>query len=446
MRLFWVAVYFTFVSTLFGAGVSTADDVQEQIRLMEQRMTEMEERLQTASDELRTARATVDEQQMKLSDAGLLAGDSGLRSGAASFFEQVDISGVAAASYNQRLIESETFGNLATPSSATGAIGNGGYTKNANSNTFQVDQIWLTMDKAPTAESRAGFHAEFVTGESNWPLTVTNDSTPHLFSGYVSYLAPVGQGVRIDLGRLVTVLGPESVQTNLNDFITQGALFSQQPGTYTGVQLSTNLTDEIGLTAGIVNDVYDDTMVSTDNDKAYFAQLTYTGDIYGLKVGAIYGEDQSICNGAGCESSLIDVVLTGDPSENLRLWINYDWRHTSGEDTLRNPFTGQSVHGDAHGVSVAGRLALADDMGIASRVEYIRAEDTLTAADDDIELFTLTGTFDKTLAEGLVTRLELRWDTYLQGDGIIYAFNQRTDGGATNNDQLVALWQIYYEF
>ena len=446
MRLFWVAVYFGFVSTFFGAGVSTADDVQEQIRLMEQRMTEMEERLQTASDELRTARATVDEQQTKLSDAGLLDGDEGLRSGASSFFEQVDISGVAAASFNYRLLESENFGNLATPSNATGAIGNGGYTKNANSNTFQVDQIWLTMDKVPTEESRAGFHAEFVTGESNWGSNVTNDSTPHLFSGYVSYLAPVGRGVRIDLGRLVTVLGPEAVQTNLNDFITQGALFSQQPGTYTGVQLSTNLTDEIGLTAGIVNDVYDDTMVSTDNDKAYFAQLTYTGDIYGLKVGAIYGEDQSICNGAGCESSLIDVVLTGNPSENLRLWINYDWRHTSGEDTLRNPFTGQSVHGDAHGVSVAGRLALADDMGIASRVEYIRAEDTLTAADDDIELFTLTGTFDKTLAEGLVTRLELRWDTYLQGDGIIYAFNQRTDGGATNNDQLVALWQIYYEF
>jgi hypothetical protein len=437
MRSTLITVITAVASTWLVAGVASADDVQEQIRLMEQRMAEMEDRLQATSDELRTARATVDEQQTKLSDAGLLDGDEGLRSGAASFFDQVDISGVAAASFNYRLVDSDVNGDLVGGNNQGGTYAS----KNNNSNTFQVDQIWLTMDKAPTAESRAGFHAEFVTGADNWGLSAQdNDSTPHLYSGYVSYLAPVGDGLQIDLGRFGTVLGAEVVQTNGNYFITQGAVFGLQPVTFSGVQVSTSITDEIGFTAGIVNDVYDDTMVSTDNDKAYFAQISYAGDAFGLNVGAIYGEDSTagVCNGAGCDTSLIDVTLTADPMENLSLWVNYDWKHTNGQDT--------TVHGDAHGLSGAGRLALADDMGISTRLEYIWTEDSLAGANDDTELFTLTGTFDKTLAEGLVTRLELRWDTYIEGGGVA-GFQQRADtAGVTNNDQLVALWQIYYEF
>jgi hypothetical protein len=434
MRSTLITVITAVASTLLVTGVASADDVQEQIRLMEQRMAEMEDRLQATSDELRTARATVDEQQTKLSDAGLLDGDEGLRSGASSFFDQVDISGVAAASYNQRLIESETFGNLQN--------GNNGYFKNPNSNTFQVDQIWLTMDKAPTEESRGGFHAEFMTGTStqNQGANNGNPDVPYLYSGYVSYLAPVGDGVQIDLGKLGTVLGAEVVQTNGNYFITQGSVFGLQPVTYNGISLSTSITDELGITAGVVNDVYSDSDVSVNNDKAYFAQLAYGGDLFGLNVGAIYGNNQGACDqGNGeCTTSVVDVVLTADPTENLSLWVNYDWVHTNGKDT--------SVHGDAHGLSGAGRLALADDMGISTRLEYIWTEDSLAAANDDIELFTLTGTFDKTLVEGLVTRVELRWDTFIEGDGGTFGFNQRTDGGATNDDQLVALWQIYYEF
>ena len=48
-----------------------ATEVQEQLRLMEQRMAEMEDRLQATSEELDVAKSTVAEQQVVLSDAGL---------------------------------------------------------------------------------------------------------------------------------------------------------------------------------------------------------------------------------------------------------------------------------------------------------------------------------------------------------------------------------------
>ena len=85
------------------ATAAEADSVQEQLRLMEQRMAEMEDRLQATSQELKTAKATVDEQQGLLSDAGLVEKDDrAVRSGVGAFLEMVDVSGVVAASYNYR--------------------------------------------------------------------------------------------------------------------------------------------------------------------------------------------------------------------------------------------------------------------------------------------------------------------------------------------------------
>ena len=428
MRSNLITVVTAVASIVLTAGVATADQVQEQLMLMEQRMAQMEDRLQATSDELAAAQATVVEQKDLLIDSGLYE-DEGLRSGAGGFFESVDISGVAAASYNHRVIEGEE------------TTGGNPLFKTPNANTFQLDQIWMIVDKAPTEDSRGGFHAEFVAGTSaaSQVGTVAGDGTVGIYSAYASYLAPVGNGVQIDVGKIPTPLGAEVVQTNGNYFITQGAVFGLQPVVHTGVAITTQLTDSLGFTGGIVNDVYSDTGISGDNDKAYYGQFQYSGDAFGLNVGGIIGDaDASSCGGtvgrsSECTVSVVDVVLSADPTDSLSIWVNYDWFHQSGSDS--------AVNGDAHGISGAGRLALSDDMGISTRIEYIWTEDDLTGGDDG-ELLTLTGTIDKTLAEGLVGRLELRYDTAIEEGG----FALRGDAVGTNDDSLVALWQMYYEF
>ena len=420
-------------SLLFVPLVASADQVQEQLRLMEQRMAEMEDRLQATSVELQSAKATVDQQQGLLSDAGLIeAGDLGIRSGVGSFFEMVDVSGVAAASYNHRLIKSDD------------PNGGNALFNYPNANTFQLDQVWLTIDKAATEESRGGFHAEFATGATSAVQGSSNgnEGVPYLYSGYVSYLAPVGNGLQVDLGRLGTVLGAEVVQTNQNFNITQGAVFGLQPVTYDGVSLATSITDELSVTAGVVNDVYSDQGFSSDNNKAYFAQVSFAGDAFGLNVGGIIGDsDAGPCGMNGpqndCVTSVVDVVLTLDPTDNISLWLNYDWVHVDGADN-------GAADGNAHGIATAGRVGLTDTLGFATRIEYVIAGNSLTGLADDSELFTVTGTLDKTLAEGLVTRVELRYDTFLDDNGGGFTLNG--DATGTNDDQLVALWQMYYEF
>ena len=423
MRSNMITVATVVTSVLLMAHAAVADPVQEQLKLMEQRMAEMEDRLQATSTELATAKSTVSQQQGLLSEAGLIEEDEGLDSAGGHFGDLVEISGVAAASFNYRLIDEDINGDLA---------GGNALFRHPDANTFTFDQAFINVNKPSTSESRGGFNLDLAYGDIANQQGGSNENEFLLYSAYVSYLAPIGNGVEIQLGRLGTPLGAEVVQANGNFFVTQGAVFGLQPVTHTGVSLTTQLTDSIGFTAGVVNEVYNDTFVSTDNDKAYYGQFQFGGDAWGLNVGGIWGDDSGSgsCGGAECETSVVDVVLSLDPTENLSVWFNYDWAHSSGED-----FAG---HGSAHGVSAAGRVGITDTMGLATRVEYVNVEDTLAGTGDDVELITATLTGDKRLTDNLVTRLELRYDVFL--DDAVATFV------TGDENQLVALWEMYFEF
>ena len=75
MRSKLITVATVVASVFLVAHMAAADQVQEQLRLMEQRMADMEDRLEATCDELRSAQATVDEQQGLLSSAGLAKDD-----------------------------------------------------------------------------------------------------------------------------------------------------------------------------------------------------------------------------------------------------------------------------------------------------------------------------------------------------------------------------------
>ena len=453
MRSTMITAVAVVAGIFLAAPMAIADDVQEQLRLMEQRMAEMEDRLQATSDELNTAKTTVEQQQNLLTDAGFAADDRGVRSGVGNFLKEVDISGVAAASYNQRFLDSGDDQSVG---------GNAGSFRHPDSNTFSLDQIWFVIDKAVTEESRGGFHAEYVHGKTARSQGGSENSGL-LYTGYVSYLAPIGSGIQIDAGKLGTPLGAEVLQTNQNFNITTGLVFGLQPVTHTGVQFSTALSDNLGLTVGIVNDVYTQTSRDTEYGKAYYAQLGLSGDMFGLNVGAIVGNDSTLgCTDADddCYTSVFDVLLTMDPSDSLSLWLNFDWVRKFGER--------QTADGDAFGIAGAGRVQLTDNTGFATRIEYVRATSSFNtvstgaAAGRGIgalgEVLSLTGTIDHDLTDDLKLRLEARWDRILDNSTTAFVNGENgpangfgtTFGAVTStsprNDQVVALAELYYEF
>jgi hypothetical protein len=444
MRSKLIIVATAVASLVLASQMAAADPVQEQLRLMEQRMAEMEDRLQATSEELRTAKAVVDEQQGLLSDAGLVdESDSGIRSGVSNFIEMIDVSGVVAASYNHRVVDSDNNGDLV----------NGNLLfRHPDADTFAFDQFWITMDKPVNEESRGGFHVEFVAGQTG-DVWGGSANEPYLFTGYVSYLAPIGDGVQIDGGRLATPLGAEVLQTNGNFNITQGNLWSLQPVTHTGVAFSTPITDEVSATFGIVNEVYSDTFESTTTDKAYYGQVAYAGDSYGVNVGFITGSDSSGvggpgCGGADCSVTIVDVVLTADPTDDLSMWFNFDYINNAGNDYT----TG--ANGQAWGVAGAGRYAVTEKTGLSTRVEYVTLdEDFAGGTPDDVEIVSLTGTVDHSLTDNLVVRGEVRWDNSLEENSLGFpppGPSPRdpivTRPGGSKEDQVVLMAEIYYAF
>jgi hypothetical protein len=444
MRSKLVIVATVVASLVLASQMAAADQVQEQLRLMEQRMAEMEDRLQATSDELRIAKETVEGQQGLLSDAGLIdESDKGVRSSVGNFLQEVDISGVMATSYNYRFM-----------GSGDNNLENVGLFRHSNADTFSFDQFWLTLDKSPTEEARGGFHVELIAGESAEAQLGSN--SVGVYTAYASYLAPIGSGVQIDAGKLATPLGAEVLQTNKNFNVTQGLVWGLQPVTHTGIQAATQVTDEVGITFGIVNDVYSDTSIDDSRDKAYYGQVAYSADMFGVSMGAIVGKNSNgglvtdgggACNsGDECSTSVFNVVATANPSDNVSLWADYTWVRNFGSDI--------DSKGDAHGIAVAGRVAVTDSTGIATRVEYVRSDNNFNRSlgndPDTGEVVSVTVTGDHTLAEGLVFRLEGRVDTNMS-NGLYFANGSNGGGGgngglSSRTHQLVGLAELFYEF
>ncbi len=469
------------------AASATGSEVEAQLRSMEQRLTEMEDRLEATSAALEAAKTKVDEQQERLSDAGLVEEhEAGTRSGLGRFVERVEVSGVFASSFSYRFLDpddddGDVFGSFRHP----------------NANTFQIDQAWITLDKTPTEESRGGFHADLVWGETAESQGGDRDSGL-IYTAYASWLAPVGHGVQLDAGRLPKVLGAESMQTSQNFNISQGLLFQLQPNATTGVQASTAVLDGLVLTAGIVNDVFVASNVDTSRDKVYYGEVALVRDRFGIEVGGFWGKDDRITgaslppstpgtnrcdSGDDCFTSVLDAVVRVFPTDDLALWLDYTWVRTHGDDT---------ADGDVHGVAGAGRWALTEATGLATRVEYLRADRSfvrgrqrstttttlspggsatriepiseplgpagVVAGGDEpfsillgdgvvgqSEIVSWTTTLDHRLAEGLMLRGEVRWDRNLSNSEL-FANGSRSDSRSDRDDQLTGLAELFYEF
>ena len=434
------------------APMATADEVEEQLRLMDQRLAEMEDRLQATSEELRSAQATVEEQQSVLSSAGFATDDDrGNRSGISSFLSTVDFSGWIATSYNHRLYDTgDNNGNsngTGPPSTSPMPISAPSFPFHKDANTFALDQVWFVIDKAPTEESRAGFHVDLNWGKMNNAY----GQDDNLYSAYVSYLAPIGSGVQFDAGVLPTLLGAEVAAQNANFNITRGLVYGMQPITHTGIIASGEIAPGLSLAFGVVNDVFSDPSIDESQAKVFTGQLKYTGDSMTAALSYIVGQAGQSKNAtihpndpncrtsstSECNTAIVDLVLTADPSDSVSMWLNLDWASTNGNDAAnRNDV----------GIAVATRVAITDSTGIAGRVEFVAAAidgDSATGKDTDEHMGSLTGTVDHALTEDLTLRGEARWDHVFKGGDLL---PQGSGGGSGQEDQLVGIVELLYSF
>jgi len=381
-----------------------AADLGSEIQDMKQRLEAMESQLQAQSAELTDARAMVAAQQVQIEQTQTVVSDErDAVSALSSFLENTDISGFVAAGWNYNDPNTDV--------------------DDDEQNTFNLDQAWISINKAATAESRAGFNLEFEMGQMT--TQSGGNFAPGVYAASLSYLAPVGNGLMVDAGILSTALGAEVEAQNGNWQISRGQLWNMQPVTNTGATLTYGLTDNISVMVGALNDAMQTMRNDTDGTVGLTSQVSYSQDNFGLNVGYNYGGNGF---GGNYREGMLDVVATLDINDNLSAWVNYDYitqEATEGADSSSQ-----------NGLAIAARVGVMDGTGISGRFEYISAETAAGVDAGDMQTYTVT--VDHALTAGLTGKFEYRYNDGGPANATSTAFN------ATSSQQIYV--QMLYEF
>ncbi|MFP6565461.1 MAG: hypothetical protein VCC68_13375, partial [Myxococcota bacterium] len=177
-----IAMRSTLKGTILGAAaagllfapLASASQVEDQLQSMQDRMSQMEEQLQATHDDLRAANERADHQATVIRDAGL-EDERSATSALSSFLSDTEFYGWVNSSYTLNTHLKGGSGKIGGQNSAVNGptagppvfIGNGNVASSpmhGDNMTFQVNQAWIGMDNAATADSRAGFHMDLLFG------------------------------------------------------------------------------------------------------------------------------------------------------------------------------------------------------------------------------------------------------------------------------------------
>ncbi len=268
--------------------------------------------------------------------------------------------------------------------------------------------------------------------------------------GFVSW-KPGGadSAITLDLGKFDTPFGLEVAESQLNMNYTRSMLYASQPVTHTGLRANFVVADAFDFRVLAVNGWNN----SIDNNvgKSLGAQFTFHArnadgsDVLTASLGYMGGPEhddvQNIecgpgtrfegTSSTGCVATtattgvetsglvdrgssntkglrhLIDLVVTADPIERLRLALNADF----GRDSVRGA-KGDFEGTNYYGVLLAARVAVVDEFGIAARGEYFHDSNGFISgfAGEEMDLVGGTLTLELLPADFLTLRLDNRLD------------------------------------
>jgi hypothetical protein len=238
-------------------------------------------------------------------------------------------------------------------------------------------------------------------------MNVVNSTDPaglgfaqYLKEAYVSYLAPVGKGLQVDVGKFVTPHGAEVIETQDNWNYSRGLLFLYAiPFYHYGARAKYTFSDKYSLTGFLVNgwnDIYDNN----------------TGKTIGATFGWNPSKKVSVSQGymAGPETTgtnahwrqLSDTVVTYSPTSKLTTTMNFDYGRGDRVAGLVRPVFWTGIAGYV-------RYAFNPQYAVSTRYEYFNDHyGFTTGTPQHVQEF--TGTFQRILAHHLITRLEFRHD------------------------------------
>ena len=393
-------------------------------------LREMREMVLQLQDQVQNQQTQLEEQTSVIRGAGLeeRSSDSAL----SSFLEKTDFSGTMAASY---------FYNTNNPGSGFANGGNtaqGGNPFHPDHNSIQVDEVWLSMSQSASDENPVGFGIDLVygalgdraglAGGLGAPGVITSDSL-WLSQAYLDYAT---HGMTLTVGKFATHIGYEVAGAANNVMITRGITYSLlQPVSQVGAKLSGEshgIDWMVGVTNGLGTNHSD-----VDGKKDLIWSLGWGTDNLSVLFNGEYGGDAEFYGGGASNSALVlDSIVEYTPSDSIVTWLNLTWANVEtgvSDDTA-----------DSLGIAVGGRMAMNDRTGLAARFEYVDPFGDGGGA-GDIDLFSVTGTVDHALADGLTLKGEVQWNSVnVPGTDAVYT---DSDGNTDDNEVILGVQLVY---
>jgi hypothetical protein len=316
----------------------------------------------------------------------------------------------------------------------------------------------------------AGYNVQLLYGPSAVGYNNSFGTTPNDFSlkdTYVSLHAPVGNGLDFKLGTWSEVLGYEVYDSPNNPNWTRSYGYEIEPTQQTGLQMSYAVCSSVTIvgaiantwSAGVNNRASAPQGNQAESFKSYSGLITFTcptnmGALAGstFSGGAISGYDA--VNGVNKSSYYAGGTLN-TPVTGLKVGFAFDYlnvANTSGETWALGGYLAFQA---TEKLSFYGRAEYLRDRGdqkvfVAPVVDGTGAVTGSTATAPD-KVLALTGTIQYDLWKNVLSRLEVRWDHSLSGQGVWGGTTPNTDGDATSGfgDQknaVVLMANIIYKF
>jgi len=344
---------------------------------------------------------------------------------------------------------------------------------NGKQDGFNLNVVKLTIER-PLDEGQwsAGYKADLLFGPDANALATTSSGFPvgdvAVKQAYVALRAPVGNGLDAKLGVWDTIVGYETFDAGNNPNYTRSYGYTIEPTTHTGLLLTYQFSDMIGVSAGIAN-----TYGPTINQKAWGSGrsegfLTYMGSIafsapkdWGfvggstLYAGIINGLNTGLSTtGSRTTHYYVGGAIT-TPLKGLKLGAAYDYaavdEHPPGNDASEGYAWAGAVYASFQPEGSKFGLHLRGEYAEHSANSFVPAPATLGFTPTSVfprKVFALTGTVQYDLWKNVLSRLEARWDRDATGGKSFGGqFDSAGVGGVptkANNFMLVA--NLIYKF
>jgi hypothetical protein len=281
-----------------------------------------------------------------------------------------------------------------------------GYDHKANSFGLDLAEIVFAKDPAASVigykvKVSAGETAKLIhaTGLGTQPTGTANPESFDITEAYISYTAPIGKGLRFDMGKMATFVGAEVIEAIDNPNYSRSFLFVfAEPTTHTGVKASYVFTDNVNASVHILNG-WDN---ATDNNtgKCFGTSINVSaGDLFSAYINYMQGPEGD--NNNHDQRSLIDLVATIKPVKPLSIILNYDNGKQDNDGASSFKWSG-----------FAGivKYDFNDTFGLSVRGEYFDDKDGFRTGTTQ-KLKEVTVTPEVRLAGDLILRPEYRHDS-----------------------------------